>query len=126
MSRPSKRASVGQGWSAGRRTAAGRPPPDRPPSMPGGGASASEGLTDRDVEAERRVALARIEREADIDARRTEVGVVAHTEAGTDARRQLGEIRQRIGIGGTRVDEGHDAERLADALAELDAAFDQA
>src|SRR3954469_20345498 len=123
---PGWQRSEGRAASAGRRTASRRPRPDRRASMPGAGPSASESLADADIDAERRVAVALVQRDADIEPRRTEVGVIAHAGAGADSRRHLREVRQGVGVGAARIDEGHGAERLADALAELEAALDDA
>src|SRR4051794_17919615 len=123
---PGWQRSEGRAASAGRRTAPRRPRPDRQASMPGAGPSASESLADADIDAERSVAVALVQRDADIEPRRTEVGVIAHACAGADARRHLREVRQGVGVGTAGIDKGRGAERLADALAKLKAAFDDA
>src|SRR5262249_39546378 len=88
--------------------------------------SASEGLSDADIDAERGIAVALVERHADVEACGAEVRIVAHARTGADARRKLRKIGEGVGIGTAGIDEGHGAERLADALAELDAALDHA
>src|SRR5260370_30144558 len=118
------RACAARVLSAGQRTA-GRPARSvRRPSRRGRAASASEGLADADRDAERRVAVALVQRQADIESRRAEAGVVAHPDAGAHARRELREIGQGVEVGRAGIEKDHGAERLADALAELDAAFD--
>src|SRR5204863_3379415 len=114
------RPRAGQAGSARRRTGSQTDRPDWQRRSAGSCARASEGLAQADIDAERRIALAAIERHADIDPYRAEVGVVAHTKAGADARREQREVRDEIGIGAAGVDEGHRPPRLAEALAEFD------
>src|SRR5258708_2543453 len=87
---------------------------------------ASERLPQADIDAERRIAVAGVEREADIQPYRSEIGVVARADAGADSRHEQRKIGQHIGIGAAGIDEGHGAERLADPLAKLDARLDDA
>ena len=55
--------------------------PGRRRSIRGRGPSASEGLSDADIDAERRIAVALVEWHADVEPRRTEVRIVAHAAA---------------------------------------------
>src|SRR5947209_7561693 len=103
-------------WSAPRRRAQRSRPPRRPRPTQQCDARASECLPQTDIDAERCIAVALVERDAEIKARWTEARVVAHAHAGTDPRRVLAEVRQGREIGVAGIEEGHNPERLADAL----------
>src|SRR5262245_21538334 len=96
---------AGRARFVGRRRAWPADPAARLKSRRGGDASASEGLPDADIDAERRVVLLRIERNAEVEPGRAEVGVVAHADAGADARRELREIGPVVEIGTAGIDE---------------------
>src|SRR5471032_1742445 len=120
MTRPPTPATACRDRSARPRTAPLLRRQRHPPSTQRCGAHASESLPQADVDAEGSIAVALVEGNAEIEARRTEARIVAHADTGTDTRRALTEVRQGGEIGAAGVEEGHDAERLADALAEFD------
>src|SRR4029453_3447720 len=66
-----------------------------------------EGLAERHVDDDARIAALRVQRRRDIDPDRAEAGAVAHADAGAEA--QIIKARQRRGRDIAGVDEGHDS-----------------
>src|SRR3546814_14489870 len=76
----------------------------------------SEGLPDRDIDADPCLTRLAPDRRRDIEAHRPEIGVIARADPGAEA--QILECRRRRAIDLPRIDETDDAE-IAEAIARL-------
>src|SRR5262245_27311230 len=103
--------AVRQAFAAGQARAPAAPQCLPSPS-PGYATQSSKGLSPADIDAEGRIAFAPVEREADIEADRAEVGIIAYAGADADPGGKQGEIRPHPWIGAAGIDEGDGAERL--------------
>src|SRR5258708_981940 len=124
--RRSQPASAGRPWSASLRTRRLPRQACRRHPRQGSFVCASERLSQADIEADGGVAGARVEREADIDADRAEIGIVTCADAGTDTRRHRGEVGPYRRVSAAGVDEGYGTPGCAYSLAKLKTAFDDA
>src|SRR5215813_774806 len=71
-------------------------------------ATASEGLTQADIDLDRRVAAALVQRRRQVQPQRSERGVIARARAYA-VKRRAAKLRQRVLIIAARIDEGDDA-----------------
>src|SRR6056297_620591 len=89
-----------------------------------GSVSSSKGLPDADIDAVATLAVLLLQRDCEIKPDRTDAGMIAQTEPGGEAQ-SFAEIRIALAESAAGIDEGHDADRIGDADARLDRAFDQ-
>src|SRR5690242_1566114 len=84
------------------------------PSAVAASSAILEGLPERDCDREGPVALLTVQRDAEVDADRTEARIIADADPGRVS--EVGEARQRLGGEGAAVEERHDAEIPAKGL----------